>query len=304
MPARRLPISWAEVEPEPGRWSWGRSDAIYGDMAGAGLRPLIVAIGAPCWARLPDPSCSARTAGVPAAEFDSAWAAYVAELAKRYPHALGIEVWNEPNLTHLFPPYPDAVRFTSLLAQAYAAVKSVDAEMPVVSGGLLHIPDTGPRGVSDAEFLAGMYAAGAATSLDAIGAHPYPAADALAGGYPAGEAMEQVLDRLRSVRDAAGQASTPFWITEVGVSTAPAPGDAFGVSDAEQGAELVDVVRAAEADDDIRGLLVHRLVDARAAPASDPLRIVESGFGVFRSDGEPKPAACALSRELGGSLEC
>jgi hypothetical protein len=234
----------------------------------------------------------------------------VRRLTSRYPAAVGIEVWNEPNVVPFFDPV-DPVRYTALLKEAFAAVKGVNPRMPVISGGLFASDGSGAYGMADNKFLSAMYAAGARGSMDAIGAHPYPITSGPSIEYdPA--AIEEPLQRLRVARDAAHQSSTPIWITEMGVSTQTATGSPFGATEAQQADYLVRMVHEVEAEPDVRMALIHRLVDVPPPPVTPspfggpPVAAVsvESGFGVFRADGSPKPAACALSRVFHGSLAC
>jgi hypothetical protein len=302
MPLRRFNVPWNQVETAPGVWNWTAYDRDYRAMLDAGLKPVLLAIGAPCWTR-PGRACAP---GVPDAAFDPQWAEYVRRLTERYPAAVGVEVWNEPNITPTFPPYPDPNRYAALLEAAHAAVKSVNPELPVVSGGLFAAPATGPYGIADSQFLAALYEAGAGDSIDAIGVHPYPTVTDAAGvpaRYDLG-AMEQALDRIRSVRDAAGYSGTPIWITEVGVSTASAPGFPRGATEVEQAQLLLAAVDAAGRADDVEVTMIHRLVDTLRPMGASPLAAIESGFGVFDSTGKPKLAACALARRFRGSLAC
>ncbi len=306
MPVRRFPVPWSSVQADPERWVWTRFDARYERALSLGLRPLLVAIGAPCWARATGPACEPGSAGVPAAGLEPQWAEYVRRLAGRYPRALGVEVWNEPNITSLFPPAPDPVRFTTLLQAAHAAVKSADPEMPVISGGLFPSAVSGSFATADSEFLEAMLAAGAAESLDGIGAHPYPTGDgtgAISSEYRLVN-MELALARLRSVRDEHGDDSIPIWITEMGLSTESAAGFPAAAAEAEQSELLLEMIETVDASPDVPVALVHRLTDVEPGSSPSSLEQVESGFGVFRSDGSPKPAACELSQVFGGTLEC
>jgi polysaccharide biosynthesis protein PslG len=302
VPLRRFKVPWNDVEPAPGHWSWGSYDAQYRALLAGRLRPLLLAIGAPCWTR-PGRPCSA---GPPDADFDGAWGEYVRRLAARYPEAVGVEIWNEPNIVPMFPPYPDPQRYTSLLQAAYDAVKTVNPRLPVITGGLFATDRSGPYGIADSRFLAQMYAAGAGDSINAIGAHPYPmtARDAGAPRLYDLRAMEQALDRLRAVRDETGNPRTPIWITEAGVSTASAPGYPLAASTAQQAHLLSAMARAAEGAPDVQVMVIHKLIDASDAAATTQLGAIESGFGVFDSSGLPKPAACALSRIFRGTLSC
>lgn len=305
MPVRRISVPWNGLQPAPDSWDWSQYDAQYSALLTAGLRPLIVAVAAPCWAH-PAVACTPATQAPPDPQFDSAWAQYIGAVARRYPGAIGIEIWNEPNLNALFSPRADPARYAQLLQIAYEAVKNANPNMPVVSGGLFASSEGGPNGMADAEFLSGMYAAGANGFMDAIGAHPYPTTEAegaFTGRYDP-SAMERDLERLRRVRDLMGDASIPIWVTEAGVSTQSAPGAPTAASEDEQSAYLTSMVESGEHDSDVPVFLIHRLIDEPHDPSEGPLDLVEAGFGVFRSDGTPKPAACSLSEMFAGSLAC
>ncbi len=317
----RLFVPWAGVEAIPGDWDWQQSDQQYAQLVGAGLRPLIVAVGSPCWAR-PGMGCNDLLfTGPPRPSFDGAWTQYVRELALRYPAAIGIEIWNEPNLVSMFWPRVDPVRYTQLLREAYRAIKAVDPRMPVVSGGLIASAISGwsPAGEGDGPFLAGMYDAGAGSVMNAIGAHPYPAVVNSAGRPVAwrAAAMEQSLQRLRAARRAA-HAHQPIWITEVGESTTTEHGFPPAVSASRQARDLATMITEARADGDVRVMIIHTLEDEApdlilnlVGQLSGQLfgddvffDAVQAGFGIFTSSWAPKPAACVVSRLLHGSLVC
>jgi polysaccharide biosynthesis protein PslG len=302
MPVRRMSVDWGAAEPRPGRWEWASYDSDYRAMRASGLLPLLVAAGAPCWATGAESECEQGVRKPPDQSHDREWGEFVRRLAARYPSARAIEVWNEPNIVPYFRPYPDAARFTTLLKTAYEAVKGVDPKMPVISGGLFPGAESGSFGIGDGQFLASMYAAGARGFMDGIGAHPYPFRPS-GEGYDI-EAAKTDIERLREVSDAAGDSSTPIWITEMGVSTASAPGYPTGKSEAGQKEDLLALVAMVLEDRKIPVAIIHRLVDAPYNASSDAVGLVDSGFGVFRADGTPKQAACALSREFRGSLAC
>ena len=303
MPVRRLVVPWDVVEPARGRWDWTEPDRHYSGLLAAGLRPLLVAAGAPCWSH-PSLPCDPATQAPPDADFDSDWFEYVRRLAARYPAAIGIEIWNEPNVTATFQPRPEPVRFAILLELAHKAVEGVDPELPVISGGVFPSSVSDPSVAADRQFLAGVYDAGAKGAMDAIGVHLFPAIgrDGSAG-YDL-DTVDAALERVRAARDAAGDSSTPIWVTEMGVSTEAAPPFSTGVSDAEQAEGLLAMIEIVEDAPDVPVVVIHRLVDEPRDRADSPAELAETGFGVFRSDGTPKPAACALSRELEGSLAC
>lgn len=293
-PVRRILVGWNEVQPTESDWHWGLIDGAYAALRKAHLRPLLVALAPPCWAHPSDP-CGGVDLGVTPQDpaYDGAWSEFIRRLAARYPAAVGVEIWNEENLAPAFLPSPDPARYTQLLSEAYRAVKSVDRTMPVISGGLFVSAVSGPSGIGDAQFLHGMYAAGAKGLFDGIGVHLYP----VAGSADAEAGMaERALDGLRAVRDAAGDAGTPIWVTEVGVSTQM-------TGERGQAADLTAIVKRLGRDDDIHAVIVHRLVDP-AGGTADPRSGSEPGYGVFGADYVPKLAACALSRLWHGTLRC
>ncbi|MCW3014743.1 MAG: hypothetical protein JWO02_1835 [Solirubrobacterales bacterium] len=319
---QRIIVPWANVEPGPGAWVWLSFDQQYERALKAGLKPLMIAVSAPCWARVRSGCVDSVVSGPPDPAYEPQWQEYVRRLAERYPEAVGIEVWNEPNLTQVFWPKADPVRFTRLLSEAYTAIKAVRPQMPVISGGLLApgVSGEGPSGMGDLTFLRGMLAAGAADSMDAIGVHPYPQEGGPAGGGSRWnpDVASRTLDQMRAIEAAANVTGKPFWITEIGESTASQSGFPQPVTPAQQAVDLVRMMRTAVASRDVQVVVIHTLVDERhddgqnaVANLLQPLtgislfyNGVNSGFGIFNADFKPKPAACAVSRELGGSLGC
>jgi hypothetical protein len=319
--ATRLFVGWAQAEPSPGQWQWQQFDQSYQQIVAGGLRPLVVAFAAPCWTT-PNSGCGAFTASPPDPAHDPQWVSFVQALAARYPKAIGIEIWSEPNLASNFWPHPDPARYTQLLKEGYGAVKSVNPAMPVVSGGLL-LGDgagIGAGGEASRTFLAGMYAAGAERYMDALGIHIYPS-DPATGQSPQvwdPAAMTRWLDQVTVVTRAAAVTAKPLWVTEMGVSTATQPGFPVSLTPQQQGSELDTLIQQAKADPQIRMVLIHTLQDAYPNLAFDLIsnigggtigddvfyNEINEGFGVFTSAWALKPAACVVSRAFGGSLAC
>jgi polysaccharide biosynthesis protein PslG len=300
LPIRRFFVYWSASEPSRGQWDWQQADAQYQSVLAAGLTPMIVAMGSPCWARPNIPCDDSSYTGPPDPAYDPDWTEFVRNLAARYPKAIGIEIWNEPNLIQFFYPSIDPSRYTQLLKEAYTAIKTVQPNIPVISAGLAASPAIGGNtaGEGDAPYLTSMYRAGAGSAMDAIGIHPYPEIhtnDMTAIGWDAAQ-MELTLARLRAVRNAAG-GNQPIWITEVGESTAT-DGPLQAVTPAQQATDLLTLIRTAQHDPDIPVMLIHTVQDGRSALAAS------GGFGVFTASGSPKPAACAISQSVRGALNC
>lgn len=308
----RMFVDWALVEPVDGAWAWAQPDAEYQAILARGIRPLIVADTAPCWAR-PSTSClDPYFTGPPDPGFDSDWTAFVHDLAVRYPEAAGIEVWNEPNLDQMFLPAADPARYTQLLKEAYTTIKAVDPEMPVVSGGLLLTPPAAGSGkVSGGygadQFLTAMYADGAKSYVDALGIHIYPSD--YVNGVPATwdpNAMDTWLSELNAVRAANGASKQPIWITEMGISTVTQPGWPAGATAAQQADDLSGMIASARRHKSVQAIIVHTLENSPpiASLVVGTLAGSGAGFGVLTDSGGTTPAACAVSRAFGGSLSC
>ena len=288
----RVFASWSGIEWNRGQYSWAGLDAVVANAQALGMRPVLVALDAPPWARAGGCPSGSPTGGctyAPAKAYDADWARFVRALASRYPNALGLEVWNEPNALHFFAPRVDPARYTELLKEAYGAVNAVAPQLPVVSGGLSGIEASDANGVADATFLSGMYRAGARSAMDAIGYHSYPGNHPLLGDFYAG------MDRVRSTRNANSDNRKPIWVTEFGISTATVSGRE-PVDENEQAAALRAAYCAANGMSDVPVMLVFRLRDTGGSGWLDRL-------GVLRSNGLLKPAAGAL-RDVAANPAC
>jgi hypothetical protein len=316
----RLVIAWAGVEPEPGSFYWGTTDTEYQQILAGGLKPLIAVYAAPCWAA--STPCNPSYASPPNPAHDADWITFIHDLVERYPQAAGIEVWSEPNLAANFFPSPNPARFTQLLQDAYTAIKAVNPAMPVISGGLLMDDGSGSGngGMASRTFLAAMYADGASQWMDALGIHVYPV-DIAQGKSPEvwdTAAMTRWLAQVASLRAAAGVTAKPIWITEMGVSTTTEPGFPVPATPEQQSNDLITMMQMAQADPLVAAVMVDSLQDAYPDPATDLVSTVSGnldgedvffnqlneGIGVFTDTFRPKPAACALSGLLGGTVQC
>lgn len=288
--SQRFVVDWAVAEPQAPRgehrYDFSAFDPMYRAALDRGQRPLLVALSAPAWAADPGTTPGSGAHNPPAEARLADWAAFLGAVARRYPGALGIEIWNEPNLEVFWGAgsnaiRPDPARYARLLATAYDAVKAVDPSLLVVGGALAPGADS-PAGDRSAEdFARVVLASGGAEHMDALSLHPYPGA----GGVP--EALARI-EAVRAVRDDAG-ARTPLWLTEVGVTTS----GPNAVSEERQAHELVAICRAVSRQPDVDALYVHTLVE-RPGPPTSP----EPGFGLVRilpgGDLEAKPSFGAV----------
>lgn len=313
---RRMFVYWDKVQPknpdtnlpiEPD-WDWDGSadqamdgaDEQYNAVVNTGFQPLIVVDRSPRWAR------DSGNPGLPNQAHEGEWAEFLQAVVQRYPAAIALEVWNEPNLTYSVNPV-DPVRYTQVLTQSYQTVKSVRPSLPVISGGLA--PSDESDGSRDYQpYLRKMFALGAASAMDGIGIHIYPTVNDQ--WNPAG--FEPVLNKVRAERDAAGATQKPIWITEAGESTSAAVGWPVPISEEQQARDLITIINAAKAADDVAAMMINTVDEAPVfwGTVFGGMAYFNNGLGVFRSlspteeKTEPKPAACAISQEFGGSLHC
>lgn len=278
----RLTVDWRNVEPVQGRRDFSRYDALYAAATAKGQRPLFVILFAPAWAR---PAGACPNGGdctvAPDPSHDADFAAFAAAVAKRYPQAAGIEVWNEPNLKAFWGGQPvDPARYTQLLEATYTAVKAAAPSMPVVTGGLAPYggEDGTTPGLGVRQYLDGMYDAGAKGSYDGLGLHPYTSFD-LWYGF---RALTLVKESMANHGDPA-----KLWFTELNVSTTGPQ----AVSPDDQGRYLQRFIPRFRDRADVGGVWIHTLYDPSWADATS----TDRGYGVLTTTSQAKPAYCVLA---------
>jgi hypothetical protein len=285
----RLVLDWRETQPSPGVWRWDLYDRVYNALRARGARPLWIIGFAPRWAWPPGTSCTGSSCLFPpGSAHDGAWREFARRVSQRYPEAAGIEVWNEPNLSVFWRPYPDAARFTRLLKLAHAAIKEARPSMPVIAGGFNNIQTTGNSGIALETYLRSVYSHGAKGNMDAIGFHPYPVTldDAL---------LDRSFAQARRVRGEFRDDS-PLWVTEIGLTTT---GAGTAVTEQQQADGLVRLYRKIRSMNDVEAFLVHSLVE------ENRLLGEIAGYGVLRArNQQPKLAYCMLALEVTGRWPC
>ncbi|MEA2123442.1 MAG: polysaccharide biosynthesis protein PslG, partial [Solirubrobacteraceae bacterium] len=98
--AARITVDWSWVQYQRGgRFNFDFYDPIFRAWRARGIRPVLVVTGAPKWAWTPWVWCVASDCHFPPdRSHDADWQRFVAAVAQRFPSAVAIEVWNEPNL--------------------------------------------------------------------------------------------------------------------------------------------------------------------------------------------------------------
>jgi hypothetical protein len=206
----RTDVQWDRLEPSA-KSQWSADYLTYLDqvvrlITSRGMRPLLVVIGTPAWAR-----ANAGSRLTPPTNSQD-YADTLGFLARRYAGQPGLafEVWNEPNHPDFWdtPTGPDAAAYARLVRAAYPTIKAGDANATVVAGAIAY---------NDQTFLQNLYANGGITnSYDALSIHPYSgpyAPDSLGDGY---QTFQGAIDQTIRTMSQYNEQAKPLWITEMG----------------------------------------------------------------------------------------
>lgn len=272
----RIDIDWSLIESTKGDPDWARTDRAVHGARERGLDVLGLIAYTPSWAR-PEGTSDKHP---PSRSTD--FAAFAARAVARY-RDVGVrhwEMWNEPNLTRFWEPRPDPGAYAQLLRAAAGAIRDVDPDAVIVSGGLSPASDDGEE-VAPARFLEAVYASGGGGSFDAVGHHPYhfPCPLDTDGSW---NAWRAVLPELRELMVRHGDADKRIWLTEYGAPTGTSP---RAVSDEGQARFVEDAFATARETAWIGPLFWYSYRDA-----GRDLEQPEHNFGLVRHDFEPKPA--------------
>ncbi|MBL8162831.1 MAG: LysM peptidoglycan-binding domain-containing protein, partial [Anaerolineae bacterium] len=225
----KVTVNWRDFEPEKGAIEFASLDEVVSSLNGAGLNVLLTITTSPAWAR-----SNVDESGPP--DNFSDYATFVGAVAARYTGQVqAYQVWNEPNLRREWNSSVHQISgasYVQLLNAGYSAIKSADANAVVISAGLSPTGfNDAVNAVSDRQFLRDMYASGLANVSDAVGAHPLGWAnppDAQCCAAPVGVEthyqdtsffFRNTLQDYRQIMSAAGDGSTPIWVTKFGWGT-------------------------------------------------------------------------------------
>ncbi len=300
----RIDISWADIQPKSSaQYDWNNLDRVILTAKAHNLRVLGTIAYTPPWAGAK--LCNASDKCEP--ESNAQFANFAATVAKRY-SVMGVqdwEIWNEPNLATFWLPAPSPHQYTELLKATYPAIKQVEPNATIISGGLGDL-DNNPTSVNQQTFLANMYSDGAKPFFDALGFHPYsfPALPTYVANWSGWSMMNDIPNSIRSIMTDNGDASKRIWITEYGAPTngpgAIATPDNFNlnnspdhVSEALQSEMLTQSVNIYKNTPWIGGYFWYTYEDFSNNTSSN-----ENYFGLLRSDGSLKPAYYAYKNEI------
>jgi hypothetical protein len=233
---------------------------------------------------------------------------FMLALSSRYRDRVSAyELWNEPNLAREWRGHElSAERFVELIRQGASGVRQGDPAAIVVSGApaVTGIND-GVNAIDDRVFLRGMIAAGVTDWVDAVGAHPYGAANPpderasdpahTAGSYNDHPSFffRDTIEDYRAILLEVG-VDKPLWITEFGWPTIEGFGEvdttgweyAREVSEADQAAYLVRAIELRRERPWLGPMFVWNLNVAWLLGSGNP----QSAYSLMRPDGSHRPA--------------
>ena len=283
----RIPVSWAQAEPNPPlggvhEYRWPRDD-LYAGLVRQGVRPILTLMTSPRWALASTSGCTQVCAQPPGPAHAGDFAAFAAAVARRYPLAAAIEIWNEPNNHHGSVQGARPAEYAALLARSYDAIKAARPAMRVLGGSLgaygsSPAQPTTARDMRLGDYLQTMLADGAASHMDGLSFHPY----AFAGTFG-------VIDSVAAANGASEMRLVP---TEFGISTDQA-------SQTERSDQLQALWHELEARDDVDAGIFHTDITAIDHDHYGWLAVVQN-----RTTFHPYRVWCDFAQMLAGQQSC
>lgn len=272
----RTDFWWQLLQPnKTGGYNWSVVENVVAMAEKYGIKIIAELNGRPNWVE----------SGITTAASQKAYGDFAKAAAAHFGDRIDYwEIYNEPNMGKI-----SAENYTKMLQLAYTAIKSVNADDVVISGGLAPAPATTTGATSTiwgaVEYLKGMYAAGAAGYMDAVGFHPYtyPLKPTDAAAWNGWNIM---MKGVHSTMVANGDDDLQIWITEFG---APTSGGAAALSQADQALILNQATALAADVPWIGPILWYSFQDRGTSTTS-----TEEWFGLVGPNGEKKSAYAAF----------
>ncbi len=287
----RLEMAWDLAQPNgPGSYNWPQFDRIVAAANRHNLQLVPILAYTPAWAR--PAGCTSWQCG-PADP--NQFATFAAAAASHYA-SMGIhtwEIWNEPNINAFWLPTPNAAAYTRLLQASYTAIKTVDPQARVISGGLSPADNTTGH-IAPRDFLTAMYQDGARNYMDAVGDHPYsfPALPSSLLSWSGWSQMSDLDPSIRSIMVANGDGNKQVWATEFGC---PTNGPSWQGDELLQAAMVKDAIQQVSTKPWVAGLFLYSYKDLGTSTST-----IQNFFGLVRHDGSKKPAYYELRNDLLG----
>jgi hypothetical protein len=304
-------VEWNLYQSAPGEYDWTDLDLFVFRAELHGLKILLSVAKAPGFSRLEPVEEDG-----PPTDF-TLFNRFMLALSSRYRgRVAAYELWNEPNLRREWRGLDlSAEKFVELIKQGAAGVRQGDPAAIIISGapGVTGIDDK-INAIDDRVYLKSMIAAGVADRVDAIGAHPYAAANppderfsdpthkaSAYNNHPSFFFLD-TLEDYHAILNAAG-ISKPIWVTEFGWPSI----DQFGrvdtagwdfarqVSEKEQAAYLLRALELGRERPWLGPMMIWNLNVAWMFGNGRP----DAAYGLIRPDGSLRPAYQNL-RSFGG----
>lgn len=209
----RQTFLWSTIEPQQGTFDWSRYDPIVEALTSRKITVVAVLSRTPAWARSPESQNSEDAPPLDPATF----ASFVTQFVQHYPSSQipFVQIWDRPNLpSHWGGVAARPSDYGGILAPASNAISATQPATQVLLAELEPFPS---GGMSDLDFLRGMYRAGVSDFFDIV-------AVGLDGGgrSPFDRSVRE--DRLNlsravlfhEVMEDAGDGETPIWSTHFG----------------------------------------------------------------------------------------
>jgi len=277
----RQDFPWYGIEPEKGKFQWGRLDAIVDVGLKHGINTLGLLTYSPPWIGH-DPSTD---------EERTLFANFVYQTVLHFKDRIRYwEIWNEPNLGQFWKPRPNASDYAKALKAAYQAAKRADPNCKILGISTLSI---------DAPFIERVLAEGAIDYFDILSVHPYRDLRDIDLNKDIPDV--DLIDDLEEVRRLMAKYGSvkPIWITEMGRNTSLAP-EGEGISEEAQANYSVKMYVVAFAGG------VEKFFQYHLKEGGEDPYYTEHHYGVLRKDWSPKPSYFAvgtLIKKISG-LKC
>lgn len=269
----RIDLHWDSIQRSAGgRMDWSLVDKVFNAVDAAGIEIVAVLNNTPDWVG------SSLSSGWQQRAFGE----FAGAAAARYGNIVDYwEILNEPNKGGVSPE-----SYSGVLRESWNAIKAVDSNDVIISGGTAAVPQTGNGMYGAVDYLQRIYASGGGDYFDAVGYHPYTF-PLFPGSSQAWNGWQIMEDGIRDTMIANGDADKKVWMTELG---APTWGQSVTVSQADQARILREAVDLAQDTDWAGPIMWFSYQDSTFEP----------GFGLVGADGAQREAYWAF-RELGNA---
>lgn len=254
----REEFSWNVIESTPGVRDYSRYDKVMKSYQHYDVEVLgLLAYSAP-WAANAPASSNKKEFYPPRLDL---WTDFVSETVSRYQGQVHVwEVWNEPNDPNSFK--GSRQQYFELLRATYEAIKSVDPDAKVISGGT-----TWP----DPDYARDFYNAGMNQYSDGYGVHAYYCDQGISDGH-----YEKLAEDLAPIIKISKIYQQPVWITEFGCSS-------YQIGEKKQADNLAYMMTLFNSSKDIERVYWYSLKDTFHGGEEGAYGLISDSFTIKQS---------------------